>query len=524
MLNEYSVVLPVVVLCVSLYLATRKQLSLPVVGRLTSPGLFGFWFPGVVANILSTREVLEKGYRKVCLWLWYSLNDKAFFIPQLEANNILIPPAWIKAYKRAPTSDLNLDGAIEDNLQIRYLLGPQIRQNSYHIEWTRDSLTPLMPSILDWLHEEIADCLDQVLGKDNHDLHKVKIFPFSLSLNCRIAARIVVGKPLCRDAKFQHLCEQHSQLLVVLSMILKFLPDWCKPLVVRMSPIRGVQRQITDLVRPLVLESYRKLKQGGQDSKGTTSEPPEGEQESLMDSLVRTAVSRTPSLTAEEDIVHEITMRFLSILFLFSGSPTLTVANMVLDLVSEPRELYFDALRSEITSVFEKYGGRWTLENLKELDLTDSFIKESMRLRPAAFTIAGRKVINPRGYTLPDNSATVPFGSYLTLPMYAIHHDQNHYPPRAGDGSDFDGFRFKATENNEAVPLVGSSETFLSWGAGRHICPGRFASAAILKMCLAELIRQCDFKPRNRIADITFANIYVPSKTLTVEMRRRNSQ
>lgn len=70
MLNEYSVVLPVVVLCVSLYLATRKQLSLPVVGRLTSPGLFGFWLPGVVANILNTREVLEKGYRKVCLWLW----------------------------------------------------------------------------------------------------------------------------------------------------------------------------------------------------------------------------------------------------------------------------------------------------------------------------------------------------------------------------------------------------------------------------------------------------------------------
>lgn len=66
MLNEYSVVLPVIVFCVSLYFATRKQLALPVVGRLTSPGLFGFWFPGVVANILNTREVLEKGYRKVC--------------------------------------------------------------------------------------------------------------------------------------------------------------------------------------------------------------------------------------------------------------------------------------------------------------------------------------------------------------------------------------------------------------------------------------------------------------------------
>ena len=77
-----------------------------------------------------------------------------------------------------------------------------------------------------------------------------------------------------------------------------------------------------------------------------------------------------------------------------------------------------------------------------------------MRLRPAALTIAGRKVISPSCYTLPDNSVTVPYGSYLTLPMYAIHRDKNNYPPRPSDGDEFDGFRSANSSSGGDAPLV----------------------------------------------------------------------
>jgi cytochrome P450 len=339
------------------------------------------------------------------------------------------------------------------------LLGPQIRGNSYHIDWTRDSLTNLLPSILPWLQEEIDESLNEILPKNDQEFEQVQLFSYVLSLNCRVGGRILVGKPLCRNPAFLQLCEKHTQLMVLLGMILKFLPTWCKPYVARLSPLPGIQREITDLITPVVLEKYQNLMNNGQDSTD----------HSLLGSLIRTALSKTESLTDEKAVVREVSFRFLSIMFLFTGSPTLAFANVLLDLISQPKDLYYDALKTEITSIFQREGNRWTLDNLRDLKLTDSFIKESMRLRPAALTIAGRKVTNPSGYTLPDNSATLPFGSYLTLPMYAIHRDKNNYPPRPFDGNEFDGFRFANSSSSGNAPLVASSDTFLSWGAGRHI-------------------------------------------------------
>ncbi|KAH8806008.1 cytochrome P450 [Xylogone sp. PMI_703] len=491
--------------CLCIPLGKRSRLGVPVIGVSTSVGGFGLRVLGVIANIFSTRELLVKGYRK------YGLREKPFYIPQLEADNVLVPPAWIKAYKRAPASDLNLDGAIEMNLQVSYLLGPQIRRNSYHIDWSRDSLTNLLPSILPWLQEEIDDSLDDILPKDDSNFQKIQIFAYALALNCRIGARVLVGKPLCRNEVFLRLCEKHAQLLVILGMILKFLPMWCRPYVVKVSPLRGVQKELTDLMRPVILESYRSQKKDDKDSA----------ENSLISSLIRTAISKCDWLTDEEAVVNEIAIRILNIMFLFTGSPTLVLANVLLDLMSQPKDLYHDALDTEIKSVFQSQDGKWTPDSLRELKLTDSFIKESMRLRPAALTIAGRKVINPSGYIAPDSSVTIPYGSYLTLPMYAVHRDKSNYPPRSSDGDDFDGFRFVDSSTGSTVPLVASSDTFLSWGAGRHICPGRFASAAITKMCLAQFILKCEYKPCERTEDRTFANIYVPSRKVVVELKRR---
>jgi len=119
-----SFIILCVAVCVSLFFHRRKQLPIPVVGVSTALDGFGLRVLGVVANIFNTRDLLEKGYKKVspCRTFinidltqrkQYGLQNKAFYIPQLEADNILIPPAWFKAYKRAPATDLSLDGAIE---------------------------------------------------------------------------------------------------------------------------------------------------------------------------------------------------------------------------------------------------------------------------------------------------------------------------------------------------------------------------------------------------------------------------
>ena len=40
-------------------------------------------------------------------------------------------------------------------------------------------------------------------------------------------------------------------------------------------------------------------------------------------------------------------------------------------------------------------------------------------------------------------------------------------------------------------------------------------------MCLAQFVMKCEYKPRDRLKDVTFANIHVPSEKVVVEVRRR---
>jgi hypothetical protein len=51
--------------CISISFSKRKQLPVPVVGVSTSPGGYGLRVLGVIANICNTRDLLERGYRKV---------------------------------------------------------------------------------------------------------------------------------------------------------------------------------------------------------------------------------------------------------------------------------------------------------------------------------------------------------------------------------------------------------------------------------------------------------------------------
>jgi cytochrome P450 len=110
-----------------------------------------------------------------------------------------------------------------------------------------------------------------------------------------------------------------------------------------------------------------------------------------------------------------------------------------------------------------------------------------------------RKVLKP--FTL-SNGQVIPAGVIIELPAHAISHD-----PEVFDGSDkFDAFRYynirqksggkgtKAAEivaNNQFVSVGQSSLTF---GYGRHACPGRFFAANEIKMIVSRVLMQYDMK------------------------------
>ncbi|KAI9431119.1 cytochrome P450 [Lactarius indigo] len=81
-------------------------------------------------------------------------------------------------------------------------------------------------------------------------------------------------------------------------------------------------------------------------------------------------------------------------------------------------------------------------------------------------------------------------------PLSAIHTDEEIY----SEPDEFDGFRFaRLRESSEGLMASRyqagvTSPTHLSFGHGRHACPGRFFAATELKVMLARIVVTYDFK------------------------------
>lgn len=112
---------------------------------------------------------------------------------------------------------------------------------------------------------------------------------------------------------------------------------------------------------------------------------------------------------------------------------------------------------------------------------------ETLRLFPPVGTV--HRVSN-QDYTLP-NGGVVPKGTFLVLPVYAMHHDKDVFP----EPERFDPERFTEEEKSKRHPFA-----FLPFGEGPRICIGaRFAmmqtKIALVKLLSNYLVITCDNTP-----------------------------
>ena len=99
---------------------------------------------------------------------------------------------------------------------------------------------------------------------------------------------------------------------------------------------------------------------------------------------------------------------------------------------------------------------------------------------------------------------TIPAGTVLEVPLSAIFADGNLFP----DPDRFDPLRHyklrqekaNATSGTMAAEIVASAQfvgvspSSLSFGFGRHACPGRFFAANQIKMIMADLLMKYEMK------------------------------
>jgi cytochrome P450 len=212
----------------------------------------------------------------------------------------------------------------------------------------------------------------------------------------------------------------------------------------------------------------------------------------------------------------------------------LTHALLYLALLPE----YWKPLRDEVEEALSEEG--WTKTALDRMSKVDSFIKESQRLHPAAIcksfltcnptrcslstslVLLNRKVLDD--FTFSDG-AKIPAGTNLSVSVTNTHLNPDNYE----NPSEFDGFRFckmKDKESGEAVKkfdMVATSSQFLTFGHGRHACPGRFFATAELKMMFAYILITYDLKVANgvRPPDVFLMHTCLPNPDAEILFRRR---
>lgn len=98
-----------------------------------------------------------------------------------------------------------------------------------------------------------------------------------------------------------------------------------------------------------------------------------------------------------------------------------------------------------------------------------------------------------------SNGLRIPKGARIVLPTGAINMDREFFE----DPQTFDGFRYyrirtanKEARNTSQMVTVGKKD--LTWGYGKHACPGRYIAEVAMKLLVIEFLMRYEIRlPEN---------------------------
>jgi len=230
----------------------------------------------------------------------------------------------------------------------------------------------------------------------------------------------------------------------------------------------------------------------------------------------------------EERTTPKLTLRILSANMAAIHTSSMTFTQALFDLTMHPE--YLLPLREEAERVVSEEG--WTKAALNNMVKIDSFLRESQRLNNFGPLGMVRKVVALDGFRF-SNGTVLPCGAYLSVALRPTHYDTANYE----NAATFDGFRFareraehmahrdpSASEDIFKRHMISTAADHLSFGTGKHACPGRFFAATELKAMMAHLVINYDVKAEVegvRPPDTVFGTRISPNATGKVYFRKR---
>ncbi|CAF3475596.1 unnamed protein product [Fusarium graminearum] len=384
------------------------------------------------------REVMEKGYKK--------FKNEVFGLDTQDGLKLVIPPSYLDALKSHPA--LSFKASIDNDMQIEYTHfgGPP----EYVIHAIKANLT----GSLHWTPVKVHDRVLRLIATNN--------------------ARAFQGTAASEDEEW--LSASTGYVLACFDCIraLKQWHPWLRPLVYRLIPERAAIKDQWAKGRKRVMASMKERQQKG----GNIEDPP-----TMLDHLSN-GKHEGMANDIEKQLVHQMNLIAVGTVTTYSST-----TQAIYDLATHPE--YVPILRQEVESVSRDANGNFTRDSTLAMEKLDSFIKESQRFHSPDLTTFQRAAI--ADMTLPDGTF-VPKGTKLEINTCSIHKDKDLYE----NPGDFDALRFykmrQAPGQGAKYQYFSVGREDLSWGFGRHACPGRYLSAINIKLIMAELLMNYDIK------------------------------
>ncbi|KAI1213723.1 cytochrome P450 [Annulohypoxylon truncatum] len=496
-------------LWLSLLLSQHRK---PKVRGAPTFGSHWWWEPGLLTQSRFTfgaRDIIAAGYRK--------FKHRPFVVRRFDVDITVLPNKYLSELRLVPPTQLSAVKAQVDNLGHKWTHTTIMTESNLHFRVIQNKLIPELPKYLDIAKEEL-DYAWEIEIPHSKEWQEVNIQQVMRMLVARMSAKVFMGYPACRDVEWLNLSIDFSIDMFTAAFTLRMFPPYTHPVIAHLIPARyRINRNLKTaerIIRPL-MDMHR----------AAARKRAMGEQVDEDDTLLNWMMDHGDE---KENVPENMSVRQAILTLASIHTTSIAVANILFDLCAWPE--WFPILREEISQITDELG---PIESglrcgakdwLSRLEKLDSFFIESQRFNPPI--LLGPQRVALETLTLKDGTY-IPAGSRIS---WAGHHHLND-PAVTPEPELFDPMRSyrkrHSSADNMNKHLAGQTNTDnVSFGYGKLACPGRAFAVGEIKLILARLIHQFEFKfpdgksrPVNMYAD---ENVFPdPEGRVMMRLRQR---
>lgn len=443
------------------------------------PGLFNLkiWLARI-DFLRNGQKLVQQSYRRD--------TNANYTIQTLLGDQVVLGPKYLPELRMLPESSLNATAALVDSVLGSYSGVDILLKGHLSSDICRGQLTKNLPNILPQMIDELNLALsDELVDCQQGNATSYVAYKIIYSLISRVSSRAFIGAPKCYDEAWVEAVNAFPMDVEKVKFALLLFPNFMRSWLVPFLPPKWRLTRNHEKVQKLLFPSSN-LEKSAEDF-------------TVLNFLLQTSRDNDPG---------DLTSRLILLTAAAFHNSSMATVQVVYSLCAMPE--WVQILRKEAQTALQEGGKVWSLAKLSKLRRLDSFIKESQRVNGSSFLGFDRKVMSR--IELSDGTVILP-GSTIAMPSGPMAQDQSYYnDPLTFDGDRF--YRVTAKENEGAQQsendYTGIEPGNLSWGHGRFSCPGRWYASVMMKLLLATIILDYEFKfpepqsirPSNTVMDL----------------------